>query len=237
MLHSQITVDTDIAQRGSLRRYMGLPQLIDLLSSNSLYFRRADGFSDRLEGALFRNLRTSLNEAFCNGEAPHDADFHYRRARLGNYVSCWTIGARDNMALWQLYGGVKTSIAITTTVERLVKCGHAWNRSAHIHKVKYINYRQNQNYVIGRYSDILRYKSSAYRFENELRIVVPQQGDGWEENPMGIRLPLPRIDALITSIVVAPEADNNFLDAVRELCKRYGIKAPVKYSVLALVQP
>ena len=125
----QITADPDIRQESILRRYMNLPKLLDLLHTSSLYFRRADGFSDRLEGALFPSFRKSLNEAFARKEVPHDADCFYRRARLGNYVGCWTIGARDNMALWQLYGGVKTSIAVTTTVDRLIRFGSAWNRS------------------------------------------------------------------------------------------------------------
>lgn len=231
----QITADPDIRHENILRRYMDLPKLLDLLHTGSLYFRRADGFDDRLEGALFPSFRKSLDEAFARKEVPHDADYFYRRARLGNYVSCWTIGAGDNMALWQLYGGVKTSIAVTTTVDRLIRCGFAWNRSIHLHKVTYVDHRRVRNYVMGRFTDVLQYKSDAYKFERELRVIVPQQEDGWETNPIGIRLALPSVDALVRSIVVAPEADPSFLEAVRELCRRYGLKAPVKRSMLSLV--
>lgn len=231
----KITADPDIRQEAVLRRYMDLPKLLDLLHTNSLYLRRADGFSDRLEGALFPSFRQSLDEAFARNEIPHDADHFYRRARLGNYVSCWTIGARDNMALWQLYGGVKTSIVITTTVDRLITCGFEWNRSMHLHKVKYVDHRRVRNYVMGRFTDVLQYKSDAYKFERELRVIVPQQGEGWEANPIGIRLTLPSVDALVRSVVVAPEAEASFLDAVRELCRRYGLKAPVRRSMLSLI--
>jgi hypothetical protein len=164
-----------------------------------------------------------------------DADYFYRRARAGNYVSCWTIGARDNMALWQLYGGVKTAVAVTSTVDRLISCAFTWNRSVHLHKVRYVDHRRVRNYVMGRFTDVLQYKSDAYKYEKELRIIVPQQGDGWETNPIGIRLTLPNLDALIRSVVVAPEADPKFLEAVRELCKRYGLKAPVRRSMLSLL--
>jgi hypothetical protein len=102
---AQLQADTDIRQSSILRRYMDLPKLLDLLSTNTLYCRRADGFADRLEGALFPSFRKSLNEAFARGDVPNDADYFYRRSRMGSYVSCWTLGARDNMALWQLYGG------------------------------------------------------------------------------------------------------------------------------------
>lgn len=231
----KITADPDIRQESILRRYMDLPKLLDLLHTRSLYFRRADGFSDRLEGALFPSFRKSLDEAFAQKQVPHDADYFYRRARAGNYVSCWTIGARDNMALWQLYGGLKTSIAVTSTVNRLIRCAFAWNRSTHLHKVRYLDHRRVRNYVVGDFIDVLQYKSDAYKYERELRLVVPQQEDGWEKNPIGVRLALPSVDALIRSVVVAPEADPDFLEAVRELCKRYDLKAPVKRSMLSFV--
>ena len=235
MEYTQITSDPDIDLNNILRRYMDLPKLLDLLHTKSLYFRRADGFSDRLEGALFPSLRKSLDEAFTCNEVPNDANYFYKRARLGNYVSCWTMGAKDNMALWQLYGGAKTSIVVTTTVDRLVACGIAWNRYMHLHRVKYVDHRRVPNYAIGSYTDVLQYKSDAYRFERELRIIVPQQEEGWEENPIGLRLPLPKVDDLVRSIVVAPEADSSFLDAIRGLCRHYGLKAPVKRSVLSLI--
>lgn len=228
-------MDPVIGLDGVLRRYMDLPKLLDLLHTKSLYFRRADGFSDRLEGALFPSFRKSLDEAFAQGKVQHDSDHFYRRARMGNYVCCWTIGARDNMALWQLYGGVRTSIAITSTVERLVRCGISWDRSMHLHKVRYVDHRRVHTYVMGQYTDVLQYKSDAYKYEKELRLIVPQQEDGWEGNPMGMRLALLDLDELVRSVVVAPEADANFLEAVRELCRRYRLKAPVRQSMLSLV--
>jgi len=88
---------------------------------------------------------------------------------------------------------------------------------------------------MGHYTDVLQYKSDAYKYERELRVIVPQQDDGWEKNPIGVRLALPSVDALVRSVVVAPDADPNFLKAVRDLCKRYYLKAPVKRSMLSLV--
>ena len=105
----------------------------------------------------------------------------------------------------------------------------------HLHKVKYVDHRRVRNYIIGRYTDVLQYKSDAYKYERELRVIIPQQEDGWESNPIGIRLNLPSVDALVRSVVLAPEADSSFIEAVRELCKRYGLKAPVRKSMLAFV--
>jgi hypothetical protein len=214
---------------------MDLPKLLDLLHTRSLYFRRADGFADRLEGALFPSLRQALDEAHKAASVPYDADHFYRRARVGNYVSCWTIGVRDNMALWQLYGGVGTSVVVTTTMERLVNCAFHWDRRVHFHKVKYVDHRRVRNYIVGPYSDVLQYKSDAYGYEKEVRVVVPQHADGWEQNPISLRLPLPSVDALVRSVVVAPEAETSYFEAVTGLCQKYGLKAPVRKSMLSFM--
>lgn len=235
MAQALITADPEIRESAVLRRYMDLPKLLDLLHTRWLYFRRADGFSDRLEGALFPSFRKTINEAFARNEVPQDADHFYARARKGNYVSCWTIGARDNMALWQLFGHVKTSVAITSTVDRLVSCGFNWKRTMRLCKVRYVDHRHVNTYVMGSYTDPLQYKSDSYKFERELRIILPQQADGWEENPMGIRLEVPDLEDLVRSVVVAPEADAGFLEAIRELCKRYGLSVPVRRSILSFM--
>ena len=217
-----------------LRRYMDLAKLLDLLHSKSLYLRRADGFADRLEGALFPAFRRSMDESHARGQLEHGADYFYRRARLGSYVSCWTIGAADNMALWQLYGGTRTSVAVTTTVERLIHLCLSWSRRALIEKVEYVDHLKKKTFVIGRYTDVLQYKNTAYSYENELRIIVPAQNDGWEENPIDLRLPVSNLNQVVRSIVVAPEADRHFKRAVEDLCQKYELRAPVRRSMLSV---
>lgn len=96
MNQREITTDPDIKLGASLRRYLDLPKFLNLLHSNSLYFRRADGFSDRFEGALLPAFRRALDESHSAGTIQHNADYFYRRARAGNYVSCWTMGTTDN---------------------------------------------------------------------------------------------------------------------------------------------
>lgn len=231
----KISVDVDVKQNAILRRYMDLPKLLDLLHHRALYLRRADGFSDRLEGALFPSLRASMDDAHEKGVIPYDASYFYRRARIGSYVSCWTMSSKDSMALWQLYGGVKSSVVVTTTVDRLVKTAFTWNRNVILHRVRYVDHVKMKTYVVGPYTDVLQFKHVAYKHENELRLVVPQQGDAWESNPMDLRLPLPDLDTLVRSVVVAPEASDEFLEAVKGLCQKYGLDAPVRRSKLALV--
>ena len=230
----EVHVTPSLSRRRILRRYMDLAKLLDLLHTRHMYLRRADGFLDRLEGALFPTFRKSINAAHRTGELEYDADYFYSRSRLGNYVSCWTLGAQDNMALWQLYGGTRSSIAVTTTVDSLIRLCLSWRRSAHIKQVQYVDHRKVKTYVIGRYTDVLEYKNLAYTYEDELRVIVPAQDHGWEGNEAGLRLPITDLNAFVRSIVVAPEADPNFKEAVEGLCRKYGLNAPVRRSVLAI---
>lgn len=235
MTPPSVTADSNINQRAILRKYMDLPKLLDLLHFKSLYFRRADGFPDRLEGALFPSLRATIDKAHAERTIPYNSDHFYRRARIGTYVSCWTISSKDSMAFWQLYGGVKHSIALTTNVNRLIHAAMYWNRNVHIYRVKYVDHARMKDYIIGRYSDVLQFKHEAYRHDKELRIVVPAQGPNWESNPICLRLPLANLDTIVRSIVVAPESDQEFYRAVKALCSKYGLHSPVRRSKLTFV--
>jgi hypothetical protein len=122
-----VGVDPDVKLKTILRRYIDLPKFLDLLHSRTMYLRRADGFPDRFEGALTPAFRKAMDDAHKSGDLKLSAADFYRRTREGNFVSCWSIGARDSTALWQLYGGgLKTCLAITTTVKKLIQVAHSW---------------------------------------------------------------------------------------------------------------
>ena len=231
---SKINTFDKLNTKRVLRRYMDLPKFLDLLYTKELYVRRADGFSDRLEGALFPLLRQGLDEFHREGTSEYTADEFYTRARRGNYVSCWNMSAKDSMALWQLYGGVKHSVVVTTTIEKLMKTAWYWERESHFAKVKYINHKTMDTFIFPEYKEILEYKNKAYKFESELRVIIPQQ-DTWESNKMGMRLPIKSINELIRSVVFSPEASDGFYEAIKDLCKKYGVSSPVNRSALYYV--
>lgn len=226
------TRDNELKGRSPLRRYMDLPKYVDLLRSQTLYFRRADLFSDHFEGALTPLTRKSINSRVDTDKSPEGADVFYQRCRKGTFVNCWTYGAKDNMALWQLFGGASSSVAISTTAERVAQICQGWNEETLIRKVKYIDHFENPNVIINDYTDPLHYKNEAFEFEREVRLILPQQSN-WEQNPEGLRRPIANLNELITGVVVAPNAGNWFLELVQDLGQRYGLKAQVKLSQLA----
>lgn len=226
-----IVTSPDLKQHQILRRYLDLPKFLDLLRSQALYLCRADGFTDRFEGALTPAVRAALNEAHRDGQITYTADELYQRARKSSFVSCWNLGAKDNMALWQLYGGAATSVVVTSTVDRLLAAAFRWNDTVLLHKVRYIDHFKNPNMVVGDGTDLLQFKHEAYKFENEVRIVVPRRRT-WKSNPAGIRLSLGDLNDVIRSVVVAPEAAPWFFELVEDMTRKYGVSIPVRRSKL-----
>lgn len=74
--------------------------------------------------------------------------------------------------------------------------------------------------------DVLQFKHEAYRYEKEIRIFVPQNRDEiWIDNPISLRLPIKNLNLLILSVVVAPEAEDEFFNAVKEFRLKYDLQA------------
>jgi hypothetical protein len=228
----EVSTDVDLKPGQILRRYLDLYKYLALLCSRELYFNRADRFSDRFEGALTPAFRKARNEAHRQKLVDTDADHFYRRSRIGNYANCWSLGAHDNMALWQLYGASQNAVVITTTVDKLVKTALEWNEQILIHKVQYIDHFKNPDMIVGRYTDFLRFKHKAYRYEAELRMIVPRQHSQWENNPSAIRLPVRNLNTLFRSVVVSPEAELSFYNLIKDVSQKYGITKPIRRSKL-----
>jgi hypothetical protein len=228
----QISVDPELENHNVLRRYVDLAKYLEFLRSRSLYFCRADGFPDKFEGVLPPGIYASMNNAHVNGHTQYDAKDFLKRVREGMYVNCWSKGAEDNMALWQLYGSASASVAITTTIEKLITCAMTWARSESLEicKVQYVDHFKNPDMVIGRFSDPLRYKHLAYEYENEVRVIISRIGHKGKK-PAGIQLPTDP-NGLIRSVVVAPEAPTWFYDLVVDATSKYGVTAPVRRSML-----
>ena len=235
MAVNYVHVDIGLEGNSIVRRHLDLAKYLDLLRSSEMYFRRADKFADKYEGKMPAGMRQAL---FDSGPERSNMRTHPdvwdRRTRVGNYLNCWNLSGKDNMALWQLYGGAANSVVVTSTVDKLIKVACQWDRDMYLHKVKYINHLKPTDMVVGTWSDLLRYKHEAYAFEDELRFVIPQQGEGWEDNPEDLRLPVD-LNELIRTVVVAPESKDWFYDIVKDVTEKYGVKQPVHRSMLSFL--
>lgn len=222
-----------------LRRYIDLPKLLDFLRTGELYLQKASAFDDGLEGTLPEKIRENLRASPEFAKKFHDSTTWERQNRERNYLSCWTLGAKDNMALWKLYGSASGSVAITTTIRRLASVAPNWavHGKVVVKKVQYIDHLGPlANGVWGLDSHIFGFKHAAYSFENEVRIVVTRAAQKRSKgvSPNAIRVPV-KLDDFLRSIIVAPEAGDWFFNLVQDIAGKYNIKAPVRRSALTIL--
>ena len=138
------------------------------------------------------------------------------------------------MALWKIYGGSKESVAITTTVERMISSAFNWMEFGRVKfiKVRYIDHASRlPNGVYTLDENVFALKHKAYFFEKEVRVVLTRP---YNTTPCPVRLPV-SINKTITKITVAPEAGEWFFNLVVDLTKKYNVSVPVKRSDLTFL--
>lgn len=218
-----------------LWRYVDAAKFLDFLENGTLFFCRADNFSDKFEGAFTPTLRKEIEDSYlANG-----IDFTYaqfkQRMRQTVFVSCWHRDQDDSAAMWALYGKSECSVALTTTVGRLADC-LAKAKLPHdlaIEKVEYIKHWRDPKIDITPYARVFAYKTKAYQHEKEVRVLLDRSLNEFEaEMPAG-GMPV-EVDciSLLRSIVIAPEAPAWFDKLVRQTATRYGLLAPIRRSKL-----
>jgi hypothetical protein len=238
-LIGRLTVDPALSERQVLRRYLDMSRYLSFLQSKSLYLARADRFDDKFEGSFTPSVRAAIRKAYKDNRIDFTYENFKRELRGSVYVSCWTLGLDDNMALWAMYGKPENTIAITTTVGRMRAALQAWtypsSTPASIVKVEYIKPWRDPKVRIVPYSNIFRYKVTAYSFEQEVRIILDRHsvnfGTNYKEE--GVLLPVAPAK-FIRSVVVSPLAGRSFRDMVADVTNRYGVDARVRQSKLAM---
>ena len=156
----------------NLRRYMDLAKYLDLLRTEELFLNRADRIPDRFEGAPPRLMAQYLDSQHKLDATSQDARAYQLAITQRCHLSCWSIGLRDNMALWQLYGGPDKSVAITTSVKRLIDAGLAWDRSVAIRRVNYVDHNKLGTFVIAEPADLLELAKRVWRPDSLTELVV-----------------------------------------------------------------
>lgn len=235
----KLTVDPALRDGVVLRRYLDMSRYLGFLQSKSLYLARADRFEDKFEGSFTPSVRAAIRKAYKDNRIAFTYENFKRELRGSVYVSCWTLGLDDNMALWAMYGKPENTIAVTTTVGRMRAALKAWScpsaTPVSLVKVEYIKPWRDPKVEVVPYSNIFRYKVTAYSFEQEVRVILDRHGVNFGANDKdeGVLLPIAPAK-FIRSIVVSPLAGRSFRNLVAEVTSRYGIVAQVRLSKLAM---
>jgi hypothetical protein len=230
-----------------LWRYLDAAKLFDFFENATLFFCRADHFSDKFEGAFTPTLRDQISAAYARGEIDYNYEQFKRRMRQSVYINCWHRNQDDSAAMWALYGKSDCAVALTTTVGQLSDTlrDADTEHEAWIARVEYVKHWSDPKLDISPrsasggasdYARIFAYKTKAYEYEKEVRVIIDHTAGAHAatcgEPEAGL---LVWVDAtrLLRSIVIAPDAPPWFEKLVRQSALRYGFRAPVRRSKLA----
>jgi hypothetical protein len=217
-----------------LWRYLDAAKLFDFFENSTLFFCRADHFSDKFEGAFTPSLREQVSAAHARGEIDYDYAEFKRRMRESVFINCWHRNQDDSAAMWALYGKSDCAVALTTTVGQLADTAAGIAEHAiSIARVEYVKHWSDPKLDVSPdYTRVFAYKTKAYEYEKEVRVIIDRTGHAPAPAAPGIVVPV-AADRLLRSIVIAPDAPPWFEQLVRQSARRYGIRVPVRRSRLA----
>jgi len=251
-----------------LKCYMK-PKKFLLFLNNGIKLTRADIFTkdDPFEAEYTEASYSLFKEFKITYKKPNEPRQNYcdflkdqcNRIRKHAFVSCWTKGSKENVALWRLYGGNGNGVAIQTTVGKLVKeieyatTNTEQGKRLHllkgckkrIVKIKYIDHHQTEyQYIIDSTNpnptNILHYKNEGYEYENEIRIIFDtyQNAETGKKahsrlgESISIRI---RPDTVIDKILISPYACKCYFDSVKKIMSEYDATSKVEWSHLKFV--
>lgn len=225
-------------------RYMTFGRYIDLLSSSTLFFCRADKFIDEFEGrsnaytdAYIDQLFTGIKNA---NEMRDQIRFLLKETKNRTFVNCWHMNYAESLQMWDAYCPQAEGVVIKSKFDNLL---HAVDDpdlgGIHIQPVIYARHIEEE-INLANFVNLLNYKRPQFKFENELRIALfysrnvdePRNKNNTiiKAPESGIKL---RVDIfkLIDEIYVSPKAPEWFYELVVKLT-RLTFRKPVLRSTL-----
>jgi hypothetical protein len=231
-----VAVSDKLKEADVLWRYVDTARFVDFLETRALFFCRGDQFEDRFEGAFTHSQRDAIRSAYALNKISYTYEEFKKELRQRVFLNCWHNSRDDSMAMWKIYGKSPCAVALTTTVGRLKEALESQGLSFQlgIERVEYVKHWRDPKLDINPYSRVFTYKTTAYSFEKEVRVILDRSiGDFAEPvSETGIAVPV-SIPKLLRSLVISPEAPNWFRRLVDLMASRYGIEADVRQSKLS----
>jgi len=229
-------IDAKLEEEDVLRRYLDMPRFISFLKTSSLYLCRSDLFSDNFEGSFTVSVKDAIINSYEKNRIKFTYDKFKKELREGVFINCWSLGIDDNMALWRLYGKSNDCVAVTTTVAKLEAALNRFRGQGRLSlkKVEYIKHWKDPEIKIKPYSNVFKYKTVGYAFENEVRIILDRYVDTFEAKSKkeGVAVPV-ELNTFMRSVVVSPECSPWFKAVVEDISDKYGVTCPVRSSSMS----
>ncbi|MDY6285635.1 MAG: hypothetical protein SPL19_09590 [Fibrobacter sp.] len=238
-----------------LWRYLNLSKFITLLKDSSLFFSRADLFSDPFEGAkgIYTNeekwdsfYKDFVKKAICNPpdgvKMPYNTESQIeteasrllndiknfgKNSRTKTFINCWHENQFESEAMWKLYcPDLSQGLAIKTTYGKLF---NELNQKEHIEigRVQYIDYTKQMLGINGAFW----YKRKSFEHEKEVRAIIHRFHN--TNDTLGINITI-SLENLISAIHISPMAPHWFVEMVKDVSRKYGLSKPILQSQMTV---
>ena len=220
-----------------LWRYMDFTKFVSLLSTNALYFARADTLGDPFEGSLTKHNR-DLRPLFLQSQglgpdklpdALQNITAALQEAPKYSLVNCWHENTYESEAMWKIYAREKDGIAIKTTFKRLRE-SFVCEETIYIGTVTYVDYENAYIAESDLFTPVLHKRKS---FEHEREVRAIKSNFSPPGVPMGAYCNV-ELKSLIAEVIIAPQAPTWFAELVKSVANKYELQAPITTSSLAV---
>lgn len=227
-------MENSLSDDTKLWRYMDLAKFASLLHTKALWLARSDTFRDQGEGQFPPEMKEAIERAYeefeSAAESPIQNADDFRDFLCKNaYVSCWHKNANENMVMWEIYGRDSNSLAVQTTVGKIKSNISNAKMFARDFYLKEVNYNKAED-IKGRldYIDPFFIKRPHFKFEQEARIVLSTYStlSPSKDTKVGEMVDLDVVKAIET-VLVHPDSQDWFIEVVKSISAKYGLKAPV----------
>jgi hypothetical protein len=152
-------------------RFMDLSKCIYMLTSNNLFFSRADKLGDDFEGSWPNKSIEDRNKLVTKEKTESFSDFAKNLCKYAA-ITCWHVNEYESAAMWDLYLKTGEGIAIQSTYQRLYNCLHNSAEAIRLGLVRYIDYDKDGFLNAGNMVEAFIHKRKSYSHENELRAAI-----------------------------------------------------------------
>jgi hypothetical protein len=230
-------------------RYLDLEKFKSLLETKSLFFCRADKFSDPFEGSIPRKETVSRitsvqiagalsGQHFDNKQsldAIREIQISHQKIKRSTIINCWHINNNESDAMWKLYLKDNEGVALQSSSNRLLAVIEEIPDVIGLSKVRYIDYDNDiwdhpEEYPCKFYNvnTPLVHKRKEFMHERELRLLCSvepafEDEDYWLKQPSKKgRLIRVSLELLIEKIYLPPTIENKTAIEIEQLSLSHG---------------
>lgn len=243
-----------------LWKYIDFFKLLDLISSQELYFQRFDKFEDGLEGltgnAIFLKFATqgqplteqNINKTFDENlqkiaireDQQRRKEFQdiVNKTQKTQYGNCWFLDNRESLSMWKIYSqedGVALKFNAQQLTETIVASAENYTKTdfqiMYYGKVEYKNIWPFDPEEIYEGKFNGLKKDRSYRYENEYRfVVVVSPSHIGHYN--SFRLPIGNLKDFDVEIITNPFIRPWKINIIKSVLKKYDLSDKIKISTM-----